>query len=141
MIVPGIILVLLSLWAFTGLDKETTATYIITINMLLYIGISLVMTPAQTAGLNALPRRLFPHGAAILNTLMQIAGAIGIAMFIGIVSRGSKNYLDSSNESPTLSEQLSGFSAGIQNAFWCALFIGVVALVVSLFIKRTEPSE
>jgi len=141
LVVPGIILVLLSLWALTGLDKDTTAAYIITINVFLYIGITLVMTPAQTAGLNALPRKLFPHGAAILNTLMQIAGAIGIAIFIGIVSRGSKSYLDSLGTPHTLSEQLNGFSAGIQIAFWCALIIGVAALVVSLFIKRTEPPE
>lgn len=141
LIVPGIILILLSLWALTGLDKETTATYIITINVLLYAGITLVLTPAQTAGLNSLPRRLFSHGAAILNTLMQTAGAIGIAMFIGIVSRGSERYLDSSGDPHTLSEQLNGFSAGIQSAFWCALIIGVMALVVSVFIKRTEPPE
>jgi MFS transporter, DHA2 family, lincomycin resistance protein len=141
LIVPGIILVLLSLWAFTGLDMETTAAYIITINVLFSFGITLVLTPAQTAGLNALPRKLFPHGAAITNTLMQIAGAIGIAMFIGIVSRVSRNYLDSSDTPLALSEQLNGFSRGIQSAFWCAIFIGIIALVICLFIKRTETSE
>src|SRR5690606_20826571 len=120
---PGFILILLSLWAFTGLDRQTTAAYIIAMNVLLYIGITLVLTPVQTAGLNSLPRRLFPHGAAILNTLMQISGAIGISTFTGIVSRGSGN-------SRFISDQVHGFTAGIQNAFWWAFLVGAAALVV-----------
>lgn len=141
LIVPGFMLVLLSLWAFTWLDKDTTALYIIATNVLLSIGIPLVMTPVQTAGLNALPRTLFPHGAAIVNTLMQIAGAIGIVTFTGIVSKESNDYLESLGNTHTLSDQLHGFSVGIQSAFWWALAVGAAALVVSMFIKRAEPPK
>jgi DHA2 family lincomycin resistance protein-like MFS transporter len=141
LIVPGFMLVLLSLWAFTWLDQDTTAIYIIAMNVLLSIGIPLVMTPVQTAGLNALPRTLFPHGAAIVNTLMQIAGAIGIVTFTGIVSKESNDYLESLGNPATLSDQLHGFNVGIQSAFWWALAVGAAALVVSLFIKRAEPPE
>jgi DHA2 family lincomycin resistance protein-like MFS transporter len=123
------------------LDQDTTAIYIIAMNVLLSIGIPLVMTPVQTAGLNALPRTLFPHGAAIVNTLMQIAGAIGIVTFTGIVSKESNDYLESLGNPATLSDQLHGFNVGIQSAFWWALAVGAAALVVSLFIKRAEPPK
>jgi DHA2 family lincomycin resistance protein-like MFS transporter len=139
LIIPGFVLVLLSLWAFTWLDMGTTAVYIIAMNVLLSIGIPLVITPVQTAGLNALPRRLFPHGAAIVNTLMQIAGAIGIVTFTGIVSKVSNDYMASSGN--TWSDQLSGFSAGIQSAFWWAMAVGAAALIVGMFMKRAEPPE
>jgi DHA2 family lincomycin resistance protein-like MFS transporter len=139
LIIPGFVLILLSLWAFTWLNTGTTAIYIVVMNVLLSIGIPLVITPVQTAGLNALPRRLFPHGAAIVNTLMQIAGAIGIVTFTGIVSKGSRDYTASSGHS--LSDQLEGFNAGIQSAFWWALAVGAAALVVGMFIKRAEPPE
>jgi DHA2 family lincomycin resistance protein-like MFS transporter len=122
--VPGFMLILLSLWAFTWLDKDTTAVYIITMNVLLYTGVTLVLTPVQTAGLNALPRRLFPHGAAIVNTLMQIAGAFGVVTFTGIVSKVNNDYLGSLGSTPSLSDQLNGFNAGIQSAFWWAFMVG-----------------
>jgi len=137
--IPGFVLVLLSLWSFTWLDTGTTAVYIVAMNVLLSIGIPLVITPVQTAGLNALPRRLFPHGAAIVNTLMQIAGAIGIVTFTGIVSNVSSDFAASSGDA--LSDQLEGFAAGIQSAFWWALAVGAAALVVGLFMKRAEPPE
>jgi len=127
------------LWAFTWLDMGTTAFYIIAMNVLLSIGIPLVITPVQTAGLNALPRRLFPHGAAIVNTLMQIAGAIGIVTFTGIVSKVSSDYMESSGNA--LSDQLEGFAAGIQSAFWWAMAVGAAALVAGMFMKRAEPPE
>lgn len=139
LIVPGFVLVLLSLWAFTWLDMGTTAFYIIAMNVLLSIGIPLVITPVQTAGLNALPRRLFPHGAAIVNTLMQIAGAIGIVTFTGIVSKVSSDYMESSGNA--LSDQLEGFAAGIQSAFWWAMAVGAAALVAGMFMKRAERPE
>jgi len=141
LIVPGFVLILLSLWAFTWLDKDTTVLYIIAMNVLLSLGIPLVITPVQTAGLNTLPRNLFPHGAAIVNTLMQIAGAIGIVTFTGIVSKVSNDYLESLGNTPALSDQLSGFSAGIQSAFWWAFIVGAAALVVGMFIKRAQPSK
>ena len=134
LIIPGFVLVLLALWAFTRLDPGTTAFYIVAMNVLLSIGIPLVITPVQTAGLNALPRRLFPHGAAIVNTLMQIAGAIGIVTFTGIVSKVSSGHAASP-------DPLERFAAGIQSAFWWALAVAAASLVVGLFMKRAEPPE
>ena len=141
LIVPGFALILLSLWLFTRLDMDTKAAYIVTVNVLLSAGIPLVMTPVQTAGMNALPRNLFPHGAAIVNTLMQIAGAIGIVTFTGIVSKVSNDYAGSLGHPPALSDQLQGFTAGIQSAFWWAFVVGAAALAVSMLIKRAEPPK
>ena len=44
----------------------------------------------ETHGLNALPKALNPHGAAIIATLNPIAGAIGAAYFIGATNIGEK---------------------------------------------------
>ncbi|MDO4636521.1 MAG: DHA2 family efflux MFS transporter permease subunit [Lautropia sp.] len=45
---------------------------------------------AETGGLNALPRSLNPHGAAIVATLNPIAGALGAAFFVGIIRMGEQ---------------------------------------------------
>ncbi|MEX0096244.1 hypothetical protein AB2T58_15350 [Clostridium butyricum] len=36
--------------------------------------------------LSSLPKDYYPHGVAILNTLQQLASAIGSSLFIGIMS-------------------------------------------------------
>ena len=46
----------------------------------------MVMMPVSTNGLNQLPRRFYPHGTAMNNTLNQVAGAIGTALLVTIMS-------------------------------------------------------
>jgi len=137
--VPGLILVLVGVYLFTGIDAETTAGYIVTLHIILLIGISLIMMPAQTTGLNQLPRSLYAHGTAIMNTLQQVSGAIGTALFITIMTNGTKSYMSSSSDPTSPAETVNGLVAGMQDAFWVAFFIGIGALAIGLFVKRTQP--
>jgi MFS transporter, DHA2 family, lincomycin resistance protein len=141
LVVPGLILVLLGVYLFTGIDADTTAGYIVTLHIILLIGISLIMMPAQTTGLNQLPRSLYAHGTAIMNTLQQVSGAIGTALFITIMSNGTKDYLKTVSDPTSPAETVNGLVAGMQDAFWVAFFIGIGALVLGLFVKRTRPPE
>lgn len=59
---------------------ETSTGFIVALHIALMVGISMIMMPAQTNGLNQLPPELYPHGTAIMNTLQQVAGAIGTAV-------------------------------------------------------------
>lgn len=138
LVIPGLILVLLAVWLFTGITVDTSAGYVVTLHIILLIGISLVMMPAQTTGLNELPRHLYPHGTAILNTLQQVAGAIGTALFISIMSAGTKDYM-ATTPNPT---EAGGLVAGLHDAFLVGFFVGLVALVLGFFIKRVQaPKE
>ncbi|MFC0389780.1 MDR family MFS transporter [Paenibacillus mendelii] len=136
LIIPGLVLVLISIWLFTDISVETTAGYVVTLHIILLVGISMVMMPAQTTGLNQLPRHLYPHGTAILNTLQQVAGAIGTALFISIMSSGTGKYV-AANPQATPAE---GLVAGLQDAFFIAFLVGIVALVIGFFIKRVNTS-
>lgn len=137
LVIPGLILVLLAVWLFTGITVETTAGHVVTLHIILLVGISLVMMPAQTTGLNQLPRHLYSHGTAILNTLQQVAGAIGTALFISIMSAGTKNYMESTpNPNPA-----EGLVAGLQDAFLIGFLIGIIALVLGFFIKRVHAPQ
>lgn len=75
-IMPGLLMIALSLWLFAGIDSDTTRGSVLFDHVLLFLGISFVVMPAQTAGMNQLPRHLVPHGTAIYNTLQQIAGEL-----------------------------------------------------------------
>ena len=50
------------------------------------IGLSLVNMPINTWGINALENRVIAHGTAIANTFRQVAGSLGTAVLITVMS-------------------------------------------------------
>lgn len=141
LVVPGLVLTSISMWLFTRVDVATTQSEIIVMHILLFLGIALVMMPLQTTGLNQLPRSLYPHGTAILNTLQQVAAAIGTALFISIMTSGSNKYLEPFGENPPLNEAINGLASGLHNAFTIGFIISLIALVLGLFVKRVRAPE
>lgn len=98
------------------------------------VGLMFVMT-AQTYGLNQLTPELYPHGTALFNTLQQVAGAIGTAIFISKMSSGTAEYMQNSTNPMNPAEKLNGLTSGFQRAFTFGLIFIVIALVVSFFLK------
>lgn len=116
------------------------------------VGISMVMMPIMTNGLNSLPARLNPHGTASNNTIQQVAGSIGTALLIAIMNKRTTAtgeelaaQAQANATGPMSEEQIATMKAeimqqslldGIQYSFLIATGITVVALVLSLFLKR-----
>ncbi|WP_338554254.1 MDR family MFS transporter [Paenibacillus sp. KS-LC4] len=140
-ILPGLFLIALSLWLFAGIDSDAARGAIMFNHILLFLGISFVVMPAQTAGLNQLPRHLVPHGTTIYNTLQQIAGGIGIALFIGIMSSGANRYLHHSLDPAAMQEKTQSMVIGAQTVFWIEFILVVLVLVLSWFIKKLPDHE
>lgn len=122
----GASLTMISLFFLRMIDTNTSSWVIILLHILLLIGISFIMMPAQTNGLNQLPRELYTDGTAIMNTLQQVAGAVGTAVAITIMSITSKGF----------ENELIGFVEGVQNSILFGLILTIIAFVLSLFIKR-----
>jgi len=141
LVIPGLAIVVLALYLLTTFDSSSSTGYVIFVHIVMLIGISMVMMPAQTTGLNQLPPNLYPHGTAILNTLQQVSGAIGTALFISIMSNGTKDYMKSSADPSSPAEIANGVVAGVNNAFWIGLVIAVLAFVIGLFIRRTQAPQ
>ncbi|MFJ8527534.1 MDR family MFS transporter [Bacillus sp. NPDC094106] len=133
-IIPGIVLVAIAMWLFKGINPETTLTQIILMHSVLMVGLMFVMT-VQTYGLNQLTPDLYPHGTALFNTLQQVAGAIGTAIFISKMSSGTTQYMENSANPMDPVEKLNGLTSGFQGAFTLGLIFIIVALVVSFFLK------
>lgn len=68
LVIPGFVIVTVVLWFFSNVTTASTAVLIIILHTCLMIGISMIMMPAQTNGLNQLPREFYPDGTAIMNT-------------------------------------------------------------------------
>src|SRR5690606_41100920 len=67
---------------FSNLASETSYNHMLLMYTLRMFGMSKLMMPIQTAGLNQLPRRLNAHGSAMSQTLRNVAGALGTALLV-----------------------------------------------------------
>ncbi|WP_203232122.1 DHA2 family efflux MFS transporter permease subunit [Paenibacillus pinistramenti] len=137
LVIPGLIIVVAAIFLFSQVDTSWSKLHVILVHVLMMIGISMVMMPAQTTALNQLPIRLYPHGTAIMNTLQQVAGAIGTALFISIMTSGTKHYMEKNGPQNPLEAMVSG----LHNSFMTGFYLAVVAFVIGLFVKRTFSKE
>ncbi|MEG0383774.1 MAG: MDR family MFS transporter [Solibacillus sp.] len=141
LIIPGTIILATVMWFFTQVSTDTSKTTFILLHVSMMIAISLIMMPAQTNGLNQLPRSLYPHGTAILNTLSQVAGAIGVAFFISIMTSGQKEYLAQSSNPTDPTQLTEAMVSGVHNAFIVGFGFALLAVVVAFFVKRAQTPE
>ncbi|MHA6259383.1 DHA2 family efflux MFS transporter permease subunit [Sporosarcina sp. CAU 1771] len=138
LVTPGFIIMLIMLWNLSNVTTSTSILTVIILHSLLFIGVSLVMMPAQTNGLNELPRDLYPDGTALLNTLQQVSGAIGTAVAITIMSTSQTTYLNSLTDPLAPSAASESLTAGVQTAFLFGLTLATVGLIASIFIKSSR---
>ncbi|WP_102336116.1 MDR family MFS transporter [Salimicrobium jeotgali] len=114
------------------LDTETTLTYLMVVYAIRMFGFSMVMMPVTTSGLNELPNKLIPHGAAVSNTMRQIAASVGTAVLVTLMTT-SKDVAASltSMERPDI--------FGVNFAFFLIAALSAISTILALFIKRTSP--
>ncbi|RAS86778.1 DHA2 family efflux MFS transporter permease subunit [Priestia endophytica] len=141
LVIPGLVIVAGTMYGFSTVTLETSTGFIVGLHIALMVGISMIMMPAQTNGLNQLPPELYPDGTAIMNTLQQVAGAIGTAIGISILSSGSRSFLETVSDQKDPINQLLAFTNGVQHAFIFAIIVAVIGLVISFFIKRVNVEQ
>ena len=138
LVIPGCVLVIVALLGFATIDLETSKGFIIGLLIVLMIGVSMIMMPAQTNGLNQLPPELYPHGTAIMNTLQQVAGAIGTAVAISLLASGTNAYLSNPVEAANPLNPLLAFTEGLHRSFTFAIIVAIIGLVFAFFVKRVK---
>jgi MFS transporter, DHA2 family, lincomycin resistance protein len=141
LVIPGLVIVSVMLWFFTTLSPASSVAFIVVLHIGLMVGVGMVWMPAQTNGLNQLPPELYPHGTAVLNTLQQVAGAIGIAVAVSILTGGMEKYLHSSSDPSQLTEIAKAMTVGSQNVFWFTMVIALIGLILAFFIHRVVNHE
>src|SRR5699024_5832540 len=113
-------------------------------------GMSMVMMPIMTNGLNQLPMVLNPHGTAMNGTLQQVSGAIGSALLLTIMTKRTESsaaeriadaQVSGKEELAVMQEELLNVAMldGINFAFLVSTIIAVLAFILTLFIKRVTP--
>lgn len=131
LIVPGMIIVNISLFWLASIDENTSVWLVVAIHVLFSIALAMLFTPLMTTTLGSLPAELYGHGSAILNTLQQLAGAAGTALLITVYGTVGATARDGG------APETVALADGANSAFLAAGIVSVVALIFSLFITRT----
>ncbi|MFC6040706.1 MDR family MFS transporter [Paenisporosarcina macmurdoensis] len=138
--ITGMSIVLISTYFFSDLSIETTYLQIMAIYTIRMLGISMVMMPVMTNGLNTLPMKAYPHGTAMNNTLQQVSGAIGSALLITVMNtrttETAKDLAVSGADPASIVK--NSMMEGINYTFFISTFIAAVALLLTFFIKKPQ---
>ena len=152
----GLTITAVTSYTFSQLTLDTSYTTLILMYTARMFGMSMIMMPVMTNGLNQLPLRYTPHGTAMNSTLAQVSGAIGTALLITVMTNRTKSHIEtmmqkamagltskpSADELNALKQQIiaQGTVEGINDSFLVSVGIIIVALVLALFIKRAKPA-
>jgi EmrB/QacA subfamily drug resistance transporter len=153
----GLTIMTVTTYMLSTLTLETTYTFLMVLHAVRMFGMSMVMMPVSTNGLNQLPTRYYPHGTAMNNTLNQVSGAIGTALLVTVMSNrtesqavilgeeAQKNFTGQPTETALLEMKqqvmMKAMLDGINFSFFIASLIAIVALVLAFFIKRATQAE
>ena len=133
LVLPGSIGTCAGIAALSTVHPGTTVSTIVAIHVGLCLSIAFLITPLTTSALGALPPRLYSHGSAIANTLQQLAGAAGTALFVTLLSTGT------AAATVAGAGPLEAQTSGMHRALIVAAAVAVVPVVLSLFLRR--PAE
>ncbi len=141
MMVPATIILAATMFMFSNLTADTPQWVIIAGFMLIMLSVSATMMPAETNGLNQLPKHLYPHGTAVVSTLQPLAGAIGVSVFIGLLNSRQASYLSSAENPESQAVITDAMVYGVESVYFIIFIIAIIAAVMSFFVYRATPIE
>ncbi|QDP39013.1 MDR family MFS transporter [Radiobacillus deserti] len=134
LVITGLSIITISSFFYTDLGPDTTLTYITVLYSIRMFGLSMVMMPIATAGLNQLPKRLIAHGAAMDNTMKQIAASVGTAILVTVMT----NTGEAAKHQPDISYPEI---YGVNVAFIVVTVLSLIGIILAFFIKHSKPVE
>jgi EmrB/QacA subfamily drug resistance transporter len=125
----GLVLLSGSLLSFSTLGVDSTFWDIVPGLILGGFGMSLAMTPTTAAAMGSVPVDKAGVGSAVLNSMRQVGGSLGIAL-MGAIVAASVSVLPTSPEYP------DQFVEGYHNALHVAAAIAIVGAIVAVATVR-----
>ncbi|MFC5605005.1 DHA2 family efflux MFS transporter permease subunit [Sporosarcina koreensis] len=155
--ITGLTITVITTFYLSRLELHSGYYYLMALYTIRMFGMSMVMMPIMTNGLNQLPMKSNPHGTAMNNTLQQVSGAIGSAILLTIMTKrmeksGESLFKDAAASGNIPADKagmaelqhtigLEAMLDGINYSFLIATFIALAALILTLFVKRVRPPK
>src|SRR5690625_178611 len=142
--VIGLTIMTVSTFLFTKLTMEIGYYNLMILYTVRMFGMSLVMMPVMTNGLNQLPMESNPHGTAMNNTLQQVSGAIGTAVLLTIMTNHSERIgrkmiekVESGEPFPTYDIEKLAMLEGIKLSFLVATLATFIAFLLAFLDRKS----
>ena len=129
-ITPGTLLVVIGYALYITMGTDTATWMIVVTHIIWMLGVGMVLASTQTNTLNSLPREYYPDGIALTQTVQQVAGAMGIAIIVALLSAKQESSLALGNE---LTEATASGSTFV---FIVGLALAIANFILSLFMKK-----
>jgi MFS transporter, DHA2 family, multidrug resistance protein len=137
MMVPGLVLLVLSLLVFSFQDASSTFWTLLPALLLGGFGMAMAMAPTTTAALHAVPVDKAGVGSAVINSMRQVGGSVGLAMMGAILAT------QFDPQRPNTQDFVNGFQLSLRVAAGIA-FLGVLIAAFGIRpeqLRHDVPSE
>ena len=135
LVIPGSILIAVALFGFTQLSPTTPYALILGGHVLLMVGLAALFTPLFTLGLGDVPMHLYSHGSSILGTLQQVAGALGTAVVITLLSTRRDSLVEDG------ADPITGLMGGMHWGFWFGAVASLLVLILAFRLPGRLPQK
>ena len=98
------------------------------------LGIALVNMPLNTWSLNALDNSIIAHGTALNNTFRQVAGSLGTAILVTVMS------IATSCQAASMAE-MEAMTFGINTSYMCSTVLTIIGLVLTIVYVKKPKNE
>ncbi|MBL0887342.1 MDR family MFS transporter [Myceligenerans indicum] len=132
LMLPGLAGVTLAVALLATINVGTPPWLVVTAQLVLMVGLSFTFTPLFSSAMGDLEPHLYSHGSATINTVQQVAGAAGTALFVALMTIRSTTMTDAGASD---AEALTG---GARLSFTVGAIIVATAILLASRIKRVE---
>ncbi|GIN58508.1 MDR family MFS transporter [Lederbergia ruris] len=141
LMIPATVVLSGTMFMMSRLSTDTPLWVVILGYILLMLSVSAIMMPAETNGLNQLPKRLYPHGTAVMSTLQPVGGAIGVSVFISIMNAKQLHFLQNAQNPKDPATIKQAMVTGVELVYFIAFAMSIVAVILALVVYRAKPEE
>ena len=130
--ITGFALLTITSVMLARLTVDTGFWYIAIVNAVRMFGTAMVIMPVTTAALNQLSPRMIPHGAAVNNTMRQVAASVGTGVLVTVMTAAARDPEEYG---------VAGAIHGVNVAFLVAAGIAALGLLGSCFLRGSKPQQ
>ncbi len=121
LVLPGAVGLLVSMTSFVAVGAETPLWQVLVAHVVLMVSLAALFTPVFTMGLGSLPARLYSHGSSLLGTIQQVAGAMGTALVVTVMTSRAAALVD---------DGVAPVAASLEGMRWAFAVAAVLCLLV-----------
>jgi DHA2 family lincomycin resistance protein-like MFS transporter len=135
LVIPGSIGMTVALGLFTQVDLNTPYAVLLGMHVLLMVSLAAIFTPVFTLGLGAVPQHLYSHASSLLGALQQVAGAMGAALSVAVLTARQGSLSDGG------SDKVHAYVGGMQWAFGLSAILSIAVIVLAAILPGRLPGH